>query len=52
MAPLLLTKWVFVLGGDQQDFDGAITFEVGLYTIPPTDLLMILQRPWMYGITI
>ena len=29
---------IFVLGGDQQVFDGAITLEVGLYTIPPTDL--------------
>ena len=29
---------VFVLEGDPQIFDGAITFEVGLYTIPPTDL--------------
>ena len=28
---------IFVLGGDQQVFDGAITFEVGLYTIPPKD---------------
>ena len=28
---------VFVLWGDQQVFNGAVTFEVGLYTIPPTD---------------
>ena len=29
---------VFVLGGDQLVPDGIITFEVGLYPIPPTDL--------------
>ena len=38
MAPHLLTIGVFVLGGDQLVFDSAITSEVGLYTIPPTDL--------------
>ena len=39
MAPLLLTSRSLSLGGDQQVFDGAITFEVGLYAIPPTYLL-------------
>ena len=38
MAPLWLTMGILVLGGDQQDFYGATTFEVGLYTIPTTDL--------------
>ena len=35
---------VFVLGGDQQVFDGAITLEVGLYAIPPTDLFNALTE--------
>ena len=30
---------VFVIGGDQLVLDGATTFEVGLYAIPPIDLL-------------
>ena len=37
-GPTFVNHGVFVLGGDQQVFDGAITFEVGLYTIPPTDV--------------
>ena len=37
-APTFVDHVVFVLGGDQQVFDGAITFEAGLYTIPLTDL--------------
>ena len=37
-GPTSVEHGVFVLGGDQKVFDGAITFEVGLYTIPPTDL--------------
>ena len=36
-GPTFVDHGVFVLGGDQQVFDGAITFEVGLYAIPPTD---------------
>ena len=37
-GPTFADHGVFVFGGDQQVFDGAITFEVGLYAIPPTDL--------------
>ena len=51
-GPTFVDHGVFVLGGDQQVFDAAVTFEVGLYTIPPTDLLMLVQRPWVKGITI
>ena len=32
-GPNFVDHGVFVLGGDQQIFDGTITFEVGLYTI-------------------
>ena len=38
MAPLMADHGVFVFGGDQKVLDGAATFEVGLYAIPPTDL--------------
>ena len=37
MAPLLLEMGFLSLGETSRFFDGAITFEVGLYTIPPTD---------------
>ena len=46
-GPTFVDHGVFVLGGDQQIFDGAVTFEVGLYTIPSTDFLMFLQRPFV-----
>ena len=36
-GPTFVDHGVFVLGGDQKVFDGAITFEVALYTIPPTE---------------
>ena len=35
MAPLLLTIGSLSLGETSRIFDGAVTFEVGLYTIPP-----------------
>ena len=34
----LVGHWVFVLGGDQEVFDGSATFEVSLDAIPTTDL--------------
>ena len=37
-GPTFADDRVFVLRGNQQVFDGAITFVVGLYAIPPTDL--------------
>ena len=37
-GPTFVDHGVFVLWGYQKAFDGAITFEVGLYTIPPTYL--------------
>ena len=37
-GPTFVDHGVFVLGETSRFFDGAITFEVGLYTIPPTDL--------------
>ena len=37
-GPTFVNHGVFVLEGDQKVFDDAITFEVGLYTIPPSDL--------------
>ena len=43
-SSLLLTTGAFVLREDQQTFDGAITFEVDLYTIPPTDLFNAFCR--------
>ena len=43
-GPTFADHGVFVLGGNQQVHHGATTFEVGLYTIPPTDLLMLLRR--------
>ena len=37
-GPTLADHGVFVLRGDQLVLDGATTFEVGLYAIPPIDL--------------
>ena len=37
-GPLLLTMGSLSLGETSRFFYGAITFEVGLYTIPPTDI--------------
>ena len=36
-GPTFVFHWVLVLG-NQGGFNGAITFEVGLYAIPTTDL--------------
>ena len=38
-GPTFADHGFFVLGGDQLVLDGTTTFEVGLYAIPPTDLL-------------
>ena len=38
MSLLLLTMGSLSLRETSRFFDGVITFEVGLYTIPPTDL--------------
>ena len=38
MSPLWVDHRVFVLGGDQEVFDGSATFEVGLNAISITDL--------------
>ena len=38
-GPTFADLRVFVLGGDQQVSDSITTFEVGLYSIPPTDLI-------------
>ena len=40
---------VFVLGGDQEVFDGAATFEVSLDTIPTTDLFDTLTKTLCVG---
>ena len=37
MSPLLLAMGSLSLGETSRFFDGAITFEVGLYAIPPKD---------------
>ena len=47
--------WSFFLGGDQEVFDGAITFEVGLKTIPPGDLFNAFTETlgiWYYYVTL
>ena len=44
-GPTFVFHEVLVLGGNQEVFKCAITFEVGLYVIPTTDLLMLLHRP-------
>ena len=38
MAPLLFSIGSLSYGGNQEVFNGAVTFEVGLYAIPATDL--------------
>ena len=43
-GPTFVDHGIFVLGGDQQVFDGTITFEVGLYTISPTDLFNVFAE--------
>ena len=43
---------VFVLGGDQEIFDGAPTFEVKLDTIPTTDLFDTFTKTLCVGMTI
>ena len=40
---------VFVLGGDQEVFDGASTFEVSLDTIPTTDLFDTFTKTLCVG---
>ena len=40
---------VFVLGGDQEVFDGAATFEVGLDAIPTTDLFDTFTKTLCVG---
>ena len=40
---------VFVLGGDQEVFDGAATFEVSLDTIPTTDLFDTFTKTLCVG---
>ena len=40
---------VFVLGGDQEVFDGAATFEVNLDTIPTTDLFDTFKKTMCVG---
>ena len=42
---------VFVLGGDQEVFDGAATFEVSLDTIPTTDLFDTFTKTLLLGMT-
>ena len=49
MASLLETTGVFVLGGDQEVFDGAATFEVSLDTIPTTDLFDTFTKTLCVG---
>ena len=43
-GPTFADHGVFVLGGDQKVLDGTTTFEVGLFAIPPTDLLGTLTE--------
>ena len=40
--PTFVFHGVLVLGGNQEVFNGAITFEVGLYAISTTDLFVAL----------
>ena len=47
VSPTSVCHGVLVLWGDQEVFNGAIAFEMGLYTIPTADLLMLLHRPWV-----
>ena len=45
----LVDHWVFVLGGDQEVFDGSATFEVGLDAIPTTDLFDTFTKTLCVG---
>ena len=45
----LVDNTVFVLGGDQEAFDGAATFEVSLDAIPTTDLFDTFTKTLCVG---
>ena len=45
----LVDHWVFVLGGDQEVFDGSATFEVWLDAIPATDLFDTFTKTLCVG---
>ena len=45
----LVDHRVFVLGGDQEDFDGTATFEVSLNTISATDLFDTFTKTLCVG---
>ena len=45
----LVDHWVFVLGGDQQVFDGVATLEVSLDAIPTTDLFDTFTKTLCVG---
>ena len=45
----LVDHRVFVLGGDQEVFDGPATFEVGLNAIPTTDLFDTFTKTLCVG---
>ena len=45
----LVDHWVFVLGGDQEVFDGSATFEVSLDAIPTTDLFDTFTKTLCVG---
>ena len=49
MAPLWLTTRVFVLGEDQEVFDGSATFEVILDAIPTRDLFDTFTKTLCVG---
>ena len=38
--PHFCFPWVLILGGNQEVFNGAVAFEVGLYAILTTDLFI------------
>ena len=48
-GPTFVSHEVLVLGGDQWVFDGAVTFEVGQYTISTADLFDILVETLAVG---
>ena len=45
----LVDHRVFVLGGDQEAFNGSATFEVGLNAIPTTDLFDAFTKTLCVG---
>ena len=45
----LVDHWVFVLGGDQEVFDGSASFEVSLDAIPTTDLFDTFTKTLCVG---